>query len=111
VCAGASYFRRYTVRLFDDFSEDLAIFEEMELLESSKDEKGSITELYQRTSSPTLMVFPPQPGSRTQSPAFTFVGTTVPFLSGAPGPVAITFASGKGLLVADDGRRIPVAVF
>jgi hypothetical protein len=36
---------------------------------------------------------------------------TFPFLSEAPGPTAITVASGRGLLVAEAGRKIPVAVF
>jgi len=36
---------------------------------------------------------------------------TFPFLSEAPGPTAITVASGRGLLVAEVGRKIPVAVF
>ena len=31
--------------------------------------------------------------------------------SGAPGPVAITVASGSGLFVADEGRMMPLAVF
>jgi hypothetical protein len=64
-----------------------------------------------RTSSPTLIGFPPHPGNRTRSPAFTLVGTTFPSLFGAPGPTAMTIASGSGLLVAEDGRKIPVAVF
>lgn len=63
------------------------------------------------TSSPTLIGFPPHPGSRTRSPGFTDVGTTLPSLSGAPGPTAITVASGSGVLVVDDGRKMPVAVF
>jgi hypothetical protein len=65
----------------------------------------------ERTSSPNLMAFPPQPGNNTRSPAWTDVGTTRPSLSGAPGPTAITVASGSGLDVAEDGRKIPVAVF
>jgi len=32
-------------------------------------------------------------------------------LLGAPGPTAITVASGNGLLVAEDGKKMPVAVF
>lgn len=63
------------------------------------------------TSSPTLIGFPPHPGRRTRSPGFTDVGTTLPSLSGAPGPTAITVASGNGVLVVDDGRKMPVAVF
>jgi hypothetical protein len=65
----------------------------------------------QRTSSPTLIALPPQPGNKTLSPALTDVGTTRPSLSGAPGPTAITVASGSGLDVAEVGRNIPVAVF
>lgn len=66
---------------------------------------------YTLTSSPTLIGFPPHPGRRTRSPGFTDVGTTLPSLSGAPGPTAITVASGNGVLVVDDGRKMPVAVF
>lgn len=65
----------------------------------------------QRTSSPSLIEFPPHPGSSTLSPGLTWVGTILPLLSGAPGPTAITVASGKGLFVAEAGRKIPVAVF
>jgi hypothetical protein len=57
------------------------------------------------------MEFPPQPGNNTLSPALTEVGTTRPSLLGAPGPTAITVASGRGLDVADVGRKIPDAVF
>lgn|SRR6266702_1132957 len=64
-----------------------------------------------RTSSPTLIELPPQPGSSTRSPALTDVGTTLPSLFGAPGPTAMTVASGRGLDVADVGRKIPFAVF
>lgn len=53
------------------------------------------------TSSPSLMEFPPHPGRRTLSPALTVVGTIFPSLSGAPGPTAITVASGKGFAVDD----------
>lgn len=63
------------------------------------------------TSSPTLIEFPPHPGRRTRSPALTTVGMTTPSLLGAPGPTAMTVASGRGLLVAEVGRKIPVAVF
>ena len=52
-------------------------------------------------SSPSLIEFPPHPGRRTLSPALTAVGTTFPSLSGAPGPTAITVASGSGLDVDD----------
>jgi len=65
----------------------------------------------QRTSSPTLIALPPQPGNRTLSPALTDVGIMRPSLFGAPGPTAITVASGSGLDVAEVGRNIPVAVF
>lgn len=64
-----------------------------------------------QTSSPTLMELPPQPGSSTRSPAFTCVGTTWPSLFGAPGPTAITVASGRGLFVTEVGKKMPVAVF
>ena len=57
------------------------------------------------------MAFPPQPGNNTRSPALTLVGVMRPSLSGAPGPTAITVASGRGLDVAEDGRKIPDAVF
>jgi len=53
------------------------------------------------TSSPSLIEFPPHPGRRTLSPVLTVVGTIFPLLSGAPGPTAITVASGKGLVVDD----------
>lgn len=35
----------------------------------------------------------------------------LPSLLGAPGPTAMTVASGRGLVVADVGRKMPVAVF
>jgi hypothetical protein len=57
------------------------------------------------------MAFPPHPGKSTLSPALTDTGTIDPSLLGAPGPTAITVASGSGLEVADEGRKIPVAVF
>jgi hypothetical protein len=57
------------------------------------------------------MAFPPQPGNNTRSPALTLVGVMRPSLSAAPGPTAITVASGRGLEVAEDGRKIPDAVF
>lgn len=66
---------------------------------------------FPRTSSPSLIEFPPQPGRSTRSPVLTAVGTMTPSLFGAPGPTAMTVASGKGLLVADDGRKRPVEVF
>lgn len=63
------------------------------------------------TSSPTLKEFPPHPGNKTRSPAFTTVGIILPSLLGAPGPTAMTYASGRGLDVADVGKKIPAAVF
>ena len=58
-----------------------------------------------------MIGLPPQPGRSTRSPGFTAVGTTFPSLSGAPGPTAMTVASGRGLDVEDEGKKIPVAVF
>lgn len=63
------------------------------------------------TSSPTLIGFPPQPGNNTRSPGCTETEATTPSLFGAPGPTAMTVASGKGEEVADEGRKIPVEVF
>lgn len=57
------------------------------------------------------MLCPPQLGSSTLSPTLTDTGWTWPSLFGAPGPVAITLASGNGEDVADDGRKRPDAVF
>lgn len=57
------------------------------------------------------MELPPHPGKRTLSPALTLTGTTSPDLLGAPGPTATTVASGRGVDVADVGRKRPVAVF
>lgn len=65
----------------------------------------------QPTSSPSLMGLPPQPGSKTLSPTLTETGVTTPSLLVAPGPTAMTVASGRGEEVADEGRKIPVAVF
>jgi hypothetical protein len=78
---------------------------------TSKKKENEAPRREQRTSSPNLMAFPPQPGNNTRSPVLTDVGTTRPSLSGAPGPTAITVASGRGFDVAEDGRKIPVAVF
>ena len=64
-----------------------------------------------RTSSPILIELPPQPGSKTLSPALTETGITAPSLFGAPGPTAMTVASGSGEEVAEVGRKMPVAVF
>ena len=67
-----------------------------------------------RTSSPTLSHYLPnhwQPGNKTLSPALTNVGTTRSSLSGAPGLMVITVASGSGLDVAEVGGNIPAAVF
>ena len=63
------------------------------------------------TSSPTLIGFPPQPGNKTRSPAWTETGVIAPSLLSTPGPTAITVASGKGEDVAEEGRNKPVAVF
>ncbi len=62
------------------------------------------------TSSPTLIGEPPQLGRRTRSPSLTEQGTTLPSWV-APGPTAMTVASGRGDWVADEGRKMPVAVF
>jgi hypothetical protein len=80
-------------------------------LETKKTRKKNKNKNKTRTSSPTLKAFPPQPGNKTRSPALTEVGTICPSLFGAPGPTAITVASGRGLDVAEVGRYIPVAVF
>jgi hypothetical protein len=64
-----------------------------------------------RTSSPTLIALPPQPGNKIPSAALTDVRTTRPSLFSTPGPTAMTVASGSGLDVADVGMNIPVAVF
>lgn len=72
---------------------------------------GQETRVLQLTSSPTFIELPPHPGSNTRSPAFTAVGTMSPFLLGAPGPTAMTVASGRGLFVTEVGRKMPVAVF
>lgn len=100
-----------------DLGEDLSVFEEEELLREWK-RIGSIfwsfqppVEIATLTSSPTLMAFPPQPGKRTRSPAFTDMGMILPSLSRAPGPTEMTVASGNGWDVADVGRKMPVAVF
>ena len=63
------------------------------------------------TSSPSFIEFPPQLGNRTRSPIFTDTGCTTPSLSGAPGPMAITVASGSGEEVDEEGRKMPVEVF
>lgn len=62
------------------------------------------------TSSPTLIGEPPQLGRRTRSPSLTEQGTTLPSWV-APGPTAMTVASGRGDWVAVEGRKMPVAVF
>lgn len=70
-----------------------------------------ITEEGQLTSSPTLMALPPHPGNKTRSPTVTLTGVITPSLFGAPGPTAMTVASGRGDWVAEEGRKRPVAVF
>ena len=104
-----------------DFCKDLGVTEDMVLLQDATQKTPNVSPAqntvpkkrnnWQLTSSPTLIELPPQPGKSTRSPALTFVGTTFPLLSGAPGPTAITVASGKGLFVELDGRKMPVAVF
>lgn len=103
-----------------DLSQNLSIFEKEVFLKINEKGNQSTFQIHekeekkrenQRTSSPTLIALPPQPGNKTLSPALTDVGTTRPSLSGAPGPTAITVASGSGLDVAEVGRNIPVAVF
>jgi hypothetical protein len=63
------------------------------------------------TSSPTLIALPPQPGRSTRSPDCTDMGTILPSLSVAPGPTAMTVASGSGVFVLDVGRNRPDVVF
>ena len=96
-----------------NFGQNLRVSEEEVFLcqKSISSARRSQRILLTLTSSPTLIEFPPHPGRRTLSPVLTVVGTTFPSLSGAPGPTAITVASGKGLVVDDWGRKIPVAVF
>jgi hypothetical protein len=67
--------------------------------------------LERRTSSPTLIGDPPHPGNKTLSPTFTDTACKTPSLFGAPGPTAMTVASGSGDEVAEEGRKRPVAVF
>jgi len=57
-----------------------------------------------------LIELPPHDGSRTLSPGLTFIGTTLPSFPGAPGPAAITEASGSGDEAEDEGRKMPDAV-
>jgi hypothetical protein len=57
------------------------------------------------------MAFPPQPGKSTRSPACTDMETIFPSLSVAPGPTAMTVASGNGVFVDDVGRNRPDEVF
>lgn len=68
----------------------------------------SLSSVY--SSSPTLIVWPPKLGRRTLSPVFTLVGIAFPFLSLAPGPTAMTCASGLFFSVADAGKKMPEAV-
>ena len=49
------------------------------------------------------MELPPHEGRSTLSPGFTLVGTTWPSLLGAPGPAAITEASGSGVEEGEEG--------
>jgi hypothetical protein len=57
------------------------------------------------------MELPPQFGSNIRSPAPTLGGTILPSLPGAPGPTAMTVASGRVPDVAVEGKKIPEAVF
>ena len=58
-----------------------------------------------------MIEFPPQPGNNTLSPGFTLIGNTLPSFVVAPGPTAMTVASGRGPFVDEEGKKIPVAVF
>ena len=103
-------------RLLLDLGKDVGVLVEVVLLRDTISILSPSTSLRHHhhpklTSSPTLMGLPPQPGRRTRSPAFTAGATTLPSLLGAPGPTAMTVASGSGLLVADVGRKMPLAVF
>ena len=95
--------------LLFDLGEDLRVLEEVELLLGQL--YAALAKPVQLTSSPTLIELPPQPGSRTRSPTLTLTGVTTPSLLGAPGPTAMTVASGRGFAVAEEGRKMPVAVF
>ena len=76
-------------------------------------EKGKkTTPAFKLTSSPTLILLPPHPGNNTRSPSFTETGTTSPvFEEGAPGPTAMTVASGMVVVVDEEGMKRPEAVF
>ena len=94
--------------------QNLCVLEQVVFLQKFR-VQGEIDTRRQRhrrlTSSPSLIELPPQPGRRTLSPVLTDGGMIFPSLFGAPGPTAITVASGRGDDVADVGRRIPAAVF
>ena len=90
--------------LLVDLGKDFGIFKQVVFL-------LSVMQQIERTSSPTLIGLPPQPGSKTRSPMATLTGTTWPSLLAAPGPTAMTVASGKGDAVADEGRKMPLVVF
>ena len=94
--------------LLVDLSQDFLVLEKVVFLSIS-----SLTWCYiaALTSSPTLIGDPPHPGNKTLSPTFTETACKTPSLFGAPGPTAMTVASGSGEAVADEGRKIPVAVF
>ena len=103
-------------RLLLDLGKDVRVLVEVVLLRRPISILSPSTSLRHHhhpklTSSPTLIEFPPQPGSRTRSPAFTCVGTILPSFVGAPGPTAITVASGRGVVVAEEGMKMPEAAF
>lgn len=91
-------------RLLLNLGEDLRVADEEVLLWLARCTES------QRTSSPTLIWLPPHDGRRILSPGCTLTGTTLPSLSGAPGPAAITDASGSGDEALDEGRKRPEAV-
>lgn len=114
-------------RGFVDLGEDLRVPEEVvflfhtkmhtmkvssAFLDSVERERVSSRAFARLTSSPTLILLPPQPGRRTLSPALTLTGTISPFFGeGAPGPTAMTVASGMVVDVEDEGMKRPDAVF
>jgi hypothetical protein len=99
-------FRRFS--LLVDLGQDLLVLEQVVFLMIS----SILTIFIKRlTSSPTLIGDPPHPGNKTLSPTFTDTACKTPSLFGAPGPTAMTVASGSGDEVAEEGRNRPVAVF
>lgn len=95
-------------RLLVDLRQDLLVLEQVVFLIISL----IVTTVLERlTSSPTLIGDPPHPGNKTLSPTLTETACKTPSLFGAPGPTAMTVASGRGDAVAEEGRNRPVAVF